>query len=134
MADIHVSYKIETVVEGYVKPGDEIKGKMFMRNEEQKAIKVKYAGVWVVQEPASGDLEDQLKRVDLYKGGKIEPGETVELDFNIKLPSFASGRALMLFFMQKTGMIPTLGKDRDEATCVLPIPHSPRMPHFGKYP
>ncbi len=28
MVDIHVSYKIETVVEGYVKPGDEIKGKI----------------------------------------------------------------------------------------------------------
>ncbi len=132
MADIHVSYKIETIVEGTVKPGDEIKGKMFLRNEEQKVVKVKYAGVWVVQEPSSGNLVDQLKRIDLYKGGKIEPGETVELDFAIKLPSFAARRTLSLFFMQKTGMIPTQGKSPDEAECVLPIPGSHRMPHIGK--
>ncbi len=146
MGKIFVSYKIETLVAGIVKPGDELKGKIFLRNEDKKDQKLKYVGVNVQEhciriehDPDFGNMEvddgRNLRKVEVFSGGKIEPGETKEFDFIVKLPSFPSPRLqdwhVSLDFVQKTGLIKTKGKDAEEAKCVLPVPGSMRVPAIG---
>ena len=40
---------------------------------------------------------------------------------------------MALLFMQKTGMVTSLGADRDAAYCVLPVEGTKRVPSFGDY-
>src|SRR4030043_382321 len=120
MADIYVSYKVETDVQGIVRPGDELKGKVFIRSEEKKEQKIKFVGAHVTEhctdkvynqtfkEYRDEDVGKLLKNVDIYKGGdKIGSGETKEYDFVIKLPTFPGKRKrdwyVSIDFVQKTG-------------------------------
>ncbi len=148
MAKIFVSYKIETLVEGTVRPGDELKGKVFVRNEESKEQKLKYVGAYVKEhcmEKRWNDIRKMeedvdvgrlLKKVDIFSGGKIGPGETLDFDFTIKLPTFPGRQKrdwhVSLDFVQKTGLFSSQGKDVEDAKCVLPVPGSDRTPSIGK--
>ncbi len=155
MAKLFVSYKIENVIEGIVKPGDELKGKVFIRCEESKAQKLKGIGatlserynedVWVEDFRTKDwtlqtkDEQKNLKDYEIFKADtKIEPGDTKEFDFVIKLPSIPGpqkwGWHIALSFYSKGGMFSSGAKDADEATCVLPVPGSTRMPNFGDIP
>ncbi len=139
-------------MQGIVKPGDELKGKVFIRNEDKKDQKLKYVGVAVTenyehdvkrlnQQTKQYDLIKKeecktLKKFDIYQGGeKLGPGDTKEFDFIIKLPSLPSRKErdwyLSLDFMQKTGMFTTTGKDENDAICILPVPGSDRVPAIG---
>ncbi len=152
MAKIYVSYKIETIVEGIVKPGDELKGKVFIRSEEKKEQKLKYVGVEVT-ENYEHDVPQKdyqtggtrmvnvvecktIKKFDVYQGGeKLEPGDTKEFDFIVKLPNFPGKKHrdwyISLDFKQKTGLFSSTGKDENEAVCILPVPGSDRVPAIG---
>ncbi len=142
-----MSYKIETDVQGIVKPGEELKGKVFVRNEDKKEQKLKYVGAEVkehclehryyenTKQYQDVDVGKTLKKVDIFSGGTIGPGETMELDFLIKLPSFPSPRLkdwyVSIDFSQKTGLFKTGGKDKEDTKCVLPVPGSTRAPSIG---
>ncbi len=154
-AKLFVSYKIENVIEGIVKPGDELKGKVFVRCEESKAQKLKgvmaslaehynedvweedfHTKDWALK---TKDQSNPLKTYEIFKADtKIEPGDTQEFDFVIKLPSIPGpkkwGWYVSLFFLSKGGMFSSGAKDADDATCVLPVPGSTRMPSFGEIP
>ncbi len=150
-----MSYKIETVVDGLVKPGDELKGKVFIRSEEKKPQKIKGIGARITEyfEEDVWDWDDhdkeyelttkhggtRLKDYEIFKADtKVEPGETKEFDFQIKLPSIPGrkkwGWYVAIYFYVKAGMLSSGAKDNDEATCILPVPGSTRMPNFGEIP
>lgn len=155
MGRLFVSYKIENIIEGIVKPGDELKGKVFIRSEEKKTQKIKgvYAMLGEKYNEDKWEWDDfnknwelktkkgshGIKQFEIMKGEvKVEPGETKELDFQIKIPSIPSrkkwGWYVSLFFFTKAGMFSSGAKDVDEATCVLPVPGSTRMPSIGEIP
>jgi hypothetical protein len=142
-----MSYKIETDVQGIVKPNEELKGKVFVLNEDKKEQKLKYVGANVAEhclekrynetfkEYRDEDVGKVLKKVDIFQGGKIGPGETMEFDFLIKLPTLPGRRHkdwhVSIDFIQKTGLFKTGGKDVEDAKCVLPVPGSDRVPSIG---
>ncbi len=146
-----MSYKVETDVQGIVRPGDELKGKVFIRNEDKKEQKLKYVGVKVTEnydhdvqyKQADGSMMTtkkeeckSLKKFDIYQGGeKVGPGDTKEFDWIIKLPPFPGRKErdwyISLDFEQKTGMFASTGKDEADAICVLPVPGSDRVPSIG---
>ncbi len=147
MGKIFVSFKVETVVEGIVKPGDELKGKVFVRNEDKKEQKLKYVGAAVREHclekkwndirkmEEDVDVGKELKKVSIFEGGKIGPGDTMEFDWVIKLPGFP-GRRLRdwycsIDFIQKTGLFSSGGKDVGDSQCILPVPGSERVPSIG---
>ncbi len=155
MGKLFVSYKIENVIEGIVKPGDELKGKVFVRSEEQKEQKLKgiraklmehfNEDAWQINhrlqqyELVPQDGASLLKEFEIFKADtKIQPGETKEFDFIIKLPSIPGpkkwGWYVSLYFFSKSGLFSSGAKDKDEATCVLPVPGSTRMPNIGEIP
>ncbi len=155
MAKFNVSYKIETVIDGTVKPGDELKGKCFIRNEESKTLKLKginarisafynedvweedfHTKDWALE---TKERKQTLKEYPIFQSDtKVEPGDTQEFDFVIKLPSFPGARPygwyVALMFSVKSGMFSSGAKDADDATCILPVPGSTRMPNFGEIP
>ncbi len=155
-AKLNVSYKIETVIDGTVKPGDELKGKVFIRNEESKAQKLKgvnatvaafynedvweedfFTKDWGIK---AKDQRKPLKDYPIFQSDtKIEPGDTQEFDFVIKLPSFPGARpygwfVALVFYAKSGGLFGSGAKDADDATCILPVPGSTRMPTFGEIP
>ncbi len=72
---LFVSYKIENIIEGIVKIGDELKGKVFIRSETQGCRSYNCRALL-------------LKDHDILDAStKVEPEETTEFDFMIKLPS-----------------------------------------------
>ncbi len=145
-----MSYKIETVVDGIVRPGDELKGKVFVRNEDKKEQKLKWVGAVVAEhcmeskydevlkQKKDVDTGKQLKKVDIFQGGKIASGDTMEFDFVVKLPGFPGRRArdwyCSIDFVQKTGLFSTGGKDVGDSQCILPVPGSDRVPSIGNIP
>ncbi len=130
-----------------MKPGDELKGKVFVRNEEKKEQKLKWVGAYVnehclerkynetLEKEEDVDTGKNLKKVDIFQGGKIGPGDTMEFDFAIKLPGFPGRRArdwyCSIDFVQKTGLFASSGKDAGDASCILPVPGSDRVPSIG---
>ncbi len=138
---------METIVEGIVHPGDELKGKCFVRNEDKKEQKLKYVGAYVqehclerrynetLKKDEDVDIGKNLKKVDIFQGGKIGPGDTMEFDFAIKLPGFPGRHArdwyVSIDFLQKTGLFKTGGKDQGDSSCILPVPGSDRVPSIG---
>ncbi len=141
-----MSYKIETDVQGLVKAGDELKGKVFVRNEDKKEQKLKYVGVILNENferpgttqhgPSTVRGAIKIKKFDVFDGGdNMGPGETKEFDFQIKLPGLPAKRFrdwhITLDFVQKTGMKSSAGEDKLDASCVLPVRGSDRDPTIG---
>ncbi len=155
MGKLFVSYKIENVIDGIVKPGDELKGKVFIRSEEKKDQKLKGIGAMLAahynEDVWKEDFHTKdwalvtrngsihLKNYEIVKANtKIAPGETKEFDFIIKLSSIPGpqkwGWYVSLSFFAKSGLFSSGATDADEASCVLPVPGSTRMPSFGDIP
>ncbi len=134
-------------MEGIVRPGDELKGKVFVRNEEKKEQKLKWVGAYVSEHCLESQYDDilkknkdvdvgkQLKKIDIFQGGKIGPGDTMEFDFVVKLPGFPGKHArdwyCSIDFVQKTGLFASGGKDLGDSQCILPVPNSDRVPSIG---
>lgn len=159
MGKIFVDHKIESPTEGLVKPGDKIKGKVYIRSEEKKDKKLKEVEIRMFETfedkrmvtNADGEQEEQeferkqkLKEWTVHKDkkAKIEAGETKEFDFEIELPEFdrkyKNGKKKKKWFVtleifQKTGLMGTQGDEPEKATIYPPIHKSKKKSSFGDW-
>ena len=119
-----------------VNPNDELSGTLYIENQDKKDKKIKKLFISCVEV-----YEEYTKntRYDLTTGEKIKSGDSKSYEFDIKLPgSWRKKKGeklrswhLTLQFMQKTGMMATLGANPDDALCVLPVEGSEASPSFG---
>ena len=150
---IHLRYELNDPP-NMVKPNDELSGTLYIENQDKKDKKIKklfISCVEVYEEYTKNtdaennvtweweDKRNELKRFDLTTGEKIKSGDSKSYEFDIKLPgSWRKKKGeklrswhLTLQFMQKTGMMATLGANPDDALCVLPVEGSEASPSFG---
>ena len=137
-----------------VNPNDTLSGTLYIESQDKKDKKIKKLFIdcvelyeeYVKSEDADGNVswdwvnqKKQLKRYELTAGEKIKSGDTKKYKWEIQLPSSWSrkksdkekGWHMALHFKQKTGMKASLGANKNDATCVLPVKHSKASPSFG---
>jgi len=138
MGNIYCAFKIlNPTPKTY--PNDVIKGIFYVRSEEKKEQKLKSVEIQLVAEYeeygegtdgwAWEETDETLKKYQIAKDDKINPNQTKEYPFEIKLPPTWKPKqdrthrnwCLELQFCQKTGMATTRGADKLEGTCVLPV-------------
>jgi hypothetical protein len=155
LTKIYCSYELKDPKDK-LNPNDEIEGKFFLENQDKKDKKlkkaiVKIAEVYsekVITKDADGndvknyyDRQVDRQKLEVASKDKIKSGEKKEFDFKIKMPGNWSRKKknkikdwhMALMFMQKTGMVASLGADKDSAYCVLPVEGTKRAPSFGDY-